>query len=97
MAALLRRPEWQQLAACRGEDPDLFFPGPGLDPYDTPRVICAGCPVRLDCLEYALDHHVDEGCWGGTTPRQRERARREGTPAVVLLADVVDKFRGETT
>ena len=68
---------WRDLAACRGEDPRLFFPATG-DPVRQARAICAACPVRIACLRYALADPVAlrHGIWGGTTPRHRREIRR---------------------
>ena len=38
--------------------------------------ICADCPVKLACLEYALANRVDHGVWGGTSERERRRILR---------------------
>jgi WhiB family redox-sensing transcriptional regulator len=39
-------------------------------------VICAGCPVRIQCLDFALTHDQTHGIWGGTTAEDRQRDRR---------------------
>ena len=73
--------EWRAQGACLTEDPELFFPiSPG--GRSTPQIaraqrICAGCQVRRQCLEFALRTNEMEGIWGGTTPQQRARARRD--------------------
>jgi WhiB family redox-sensing transcriptional regulator len=38
--------------------------------------ICLMCPVRTDCLEYALRHKIKYGIWGGANEQRRERMRR---------------------
>jgi hypothetical protein len=43
---------WRELAACRGIDPEVFFPGRG-ETAGPARRVCAACPVRQSCLEYA--------------------------------------------
>lgn len=43
----------------------------GLDNYGKP------CPVRTECLEYALATKQDDGVWGGTTEKDRERIKRQ--------------------
>lgn len=67
---------WQDRGACREVDPDLFFPGKG-EPVDPARRICAGCPVRAECLAYALAASGPAlvGVWGGTTERERRTIR----------------------
>jgi Transcription factor WhiB len=53
--------------ACRHADPELFFPvspsGPSLDQITQAKAICAGCPVRQQCLAFALDTRQDHGVW----------------------------------
>jgi WhiB family redox-sensing transcriptional regulator len=56
-------PAWHRRAACRGMDVATFFPKERRSTQDA-RQICAGCPVRTDCLAYARSHGV-EGIWGG--------------------------------
>lgn len=79
--ALTRRAKpqpWKQHAACTGLDPDLFYPPPGAigrAQADAARTVCAGCPVRLNCLAYALANGEELGIWGGTTERDRRRIR----------------------
>lgn len=74
---------WHDEAACRHSDPDAFFPElehPGSLPMV--RRICGGCPVRTQCLDYALARPELVGIWGGLTTRERHRHRaansREG-------------------
>lgn len=68
---------WQVEAACRGMDPDLFFPGRG-ESTAAARAVCQECPVRQECLDHAMeDGHLEKwGVWGGTTERQRRQLRR---------------------
>jgi hypothetical protein len=40
------------------------------------RRICADCPVREPCLEYALYNRIDHGVWGGASERERRRIAR---------------------
>jgi WhiB family transcriptional regulator, redox-sensing transcriptional regulator len=67
--------DWRLLAACRHADPELFFPvsgsGPSLDQVTQAKVICAGCPVRRQCLAFALDTRQDHGVWGGMSEEER--------------------------
>lgn len=68
---------WVLAAACRELDTSLFYPKSGKRPTKALEV-CEGCPVRVDCLEYALANHQHWGVWGGMTERQRfaEKRRR---------------------
>jgi WhiB family redox-sensing transcriptional regulator len=66
---------WAAYAACRGVDPDLFFPGPDGDAREAMR-ICAGCAVQAECAEWALDMQLSFGIWGGLTEQDRRRLLR---------------------
>ena len=66
---------WQQYAACRGCDPDIFFPRRGKDVHE-PKTICAGCPVLEECREWATFYGERQGIWGGLSWNERRRARR---------------------
>jgi WhiB family transcriptional regulator, redox-sensing transcriptional regulator len=67
---------WRELAACRGTDLDVFFPGRG-ESAGPARQVCAACPVRQPCLDYAISNRITHGIWGGLTERER-RALRSG-------------------
>jgi WhiB family transcriptional regulator, redox-sensing transcriptional regulator len=68
--------EWTEQAACADADPDIFFPERG-KPTAPAKAICAVCPVRVECLEYALDASEKFGVWGGTSEKERRRLRRD--------------------
>ena len=72
--------DWRDRAACLGMDGELFFPGKE-DGSNTDNAaakeVCEGCPVRHDCLEYALEAREKYGIWGGTSERERRDLRRE--------------------
>lgn len=67
--------DWRERAACRDEDPELFFPigdaGPAHRQIAVAKFVCDGCPVRANCLEWALEASPVEGVWGGTTDAER--------------------------
>lgn len=67
--------EWQDEAACIGVDPEIFFPTRGV-PSEPAKKICAGCPVRVECLEYAERELLKHGVWGGLSERQRKERRK---------------------
>jgi hypothetical protein len=75
--------DWRTLAACRGLDPELFFPERG-DAFTArnAQAVCATCPVAEQCLEFAIEVGETEGIWGGLSGRQlrQERQRRAGGP-----------------
>lgn len=68
------RPAWHQHAACRGMDPDLFFPTRGEDVQQA-QAVCRTCPVAEECLGFALQRGEKFGVWGGKSERARRRMR----------------------
>src|ERR1700751_2381541 len=72
--------KWRNAAACLRADPNLFFPvsltGRSLTQVAEAKAICARCPVRRECLEFARTNEPIDGIWGGTTPQERQRDRR---------------------
>ncbi|MFZ4516394.1 MAG: WhiB family transcriptional regulator [Acidimicrobiia bacterium] len=76
--------QWMLNALCRTLDPGEFFPSDGVG-VDKARVICATCPVKTECLEYALRNRIDHGVWGGASERERRRIlKRRRTEASVI-------------
>jgi WhiB family transcriptional regulator, redox-sensing transcriptional regulator len=77
---LVTRGQWRSVAACRSADPDLFFPisasGPAVEQAVKAKAICATCPVRRECLAFALRTGQVHGIWGGTTEDERAVVRR---------------------
>ena len=77
--------DWREAGACLTADPDLFFPiavGDGdTAGQQVSRAlrICADCPVRQQCLEFAMRTREPAGIWGGTTPEERVRVLRART------------------
>jgi WhiB family redox-sensing transcriptional regulator len=74
---------WQEHAACRGVDPQLFFHpqnerGAARRRRDqAAKSVCAQCSVRAECADYALRAHEPYGIWGGLSEEDRAfRARR---------------------
>lgn len=67
--------DWRAFASCASADPDLWFSVGALE-HKQAKEICRRCPVRRDCLNYAMDSPVDHGIWGGFTERERRKVRR---------------------
>ncbi|MEY9854770.1 WhiB family redox-sensing transcriptional regulator [Catenulispora sp. GAS73] len=74
---------WQERAACRTTDQGLFFE-PEHERQDVrdrrtraAKAVCATCPVRRECLLYALSTPERYGIWGGLTAKERGRIRRQ--------------------
>ena len=61
-------PTWAASALCAQTDPELFFPEKGGSTREA-KALCRRCPVRDDCLDYALGHDERFGIWGGTSER----------------------------
>ena len=83
-AVLSSRPGWgwQEDAACRGEDVVLFF-GPDGERQPEREIrerkakqICTSCPVRAECLTYAVSRPEKYGIWGGLNEDERAAERR---------------------
>jgi WhiB family transcriptional regulator, redox-sensing transcriptional regulator len=69
---------WQAKAACRGPQTSLFFPPSHFERKDDKelresraKAICATCPVKRSCLEYALRIKEPHGIWGGLNEAER--------------------------
>lgn len=79
--------QWQRQAACEGAPFGFFHPmaiktgkpRPG-DPVVAQtrecKAICARCPVRADCLNYAMVNNEEFGIWGGLDDGERRQYRR---------------------
>jgi WhiB family redox-sensing transcriptional regulator len=71
---------WREFAACRKADVNLFFMDRG-DNGDNERMkkimaFCGPCPVREQCLNYAVDNHIEYGVFGGLATKGRRSVRR---------------------
>lgn len=71
---------WRAKAACKGMDTNLFFPTKRLNEnkglgsnvaVSKARLICAGCTVRKECLDFAFNNCITFGMFGGIPPRER--------------------------
>jgi len=78
MSALRTDDAWQGKASCRGPQATVFFPPSHFERKDEKgareqraNAICATCPVRRPCLEYALDIKEPHGIWGGRNESER--------------------------
>ena len=72
---------WRESAACRHADPELFFPissiGRGAAEAQQAKAVCARCPVRQPCLDFALATGQEFGIWGGYDERELRLLQRE--------------------
>jgi WhiB family redox-sensing transcriptional regulator len=67
---------WMREAICAQTDPDAFYPEKGGSTAEAKRV-CMGCPVRRECLEYALTNNERFGIFGGKSERERRKILKE--------------------
>ena len=67
---------WRRNAACRGLDPEIFYPAIDED-VDDAKAVCGTCLVQETCLEFALQVREKEGVWGGATEKERRRILRQ--------------------
>jgi WhiB family redox-sensing transcriptional regulator len=72
--------DWRHRAACRDEDPELFFPvgnsGPALLQIAEAKTVCRRCPVVSRCLTEAIECGDDAGVWGGMSEDERRALKR---------------------
>jgi len=61
--------DWRELGSCRTLDTGMFFPvgqtGEAEVRIARAKKVCAACPVRNDCLEFAITTNQEYGVWGG--------------------------------
>ena len=84
--------DWASLAQCRQSQPDELFVR-GAAQNDAKR-LCAGCPVRTECLAEALDNEIEWGVWGGMTERERRAILRK-RPNVTSWRTLLETARRE--
>lgn len=84
---------WIGQARCVDEDPELFFPvgttGPAIEQTERAIEVCRGCPVRAECLAWALDTCQDAGVWGGLGEEDRREIRRARRRAAAVADELV--------
>ena len=72
--------DWRHQAACKTENPELFFPvgddGPALRQVDQAKAVCRRCPVAAECLTWALESGQPYGVCGGLSEDERRALRR---------------------
>ena len=71
---------WHHYAACRGENPELFFSigtiGPAVQQLQRAKAVCGRCAVQSLCLQWALLAGIDHGVWGGLSEDERHTLKR---------------------
>ncbi|MFH8591588.1 WhiB family transcriptional regulator [Streptomyces rimosus] len=89
---------WHTRGVCHGMDPEdadaTFFPLPrDHEAIAEAKEMCGQCPVRRDCLNYALENVLKEGIWGGLTEAER-RPWHDGLPQRLDYSRVIAFFNG---
>lgn len=69
------RYEWQEKASCAPLPTEVFFPHK--PDFTQAKAVCADCPVRIECLQFALRTDQPDGVWGGLSFAERQRVLRK--------------------
>jgi WhiB family redox-sensing transcriptional regulator len=79
VSALRTDDAWQVKAACRGPQAAVFFPPSHFERKDEKadreqraKAICATCPSRRPCLDFAIKIREPHGIWGGLNETERK-------------------------
>ena len=87
MSAQRIEESWQIKGSCRGPQASVFFPpaqferkDEKLDRESRAKAICRTCPVKRECLDYAVSIREAHGIWGGLNEVERKQllAQRAG-------------------
>ena len=74
-SASVQSGDWRQASLCIRESPDDFFPighGPAAKRQaERAKRVCAVCPVRDQCLSWALGNDIRHGVFGGLDEEER--------------------------
>ena len=68
---------FENTPSCLGLEVELFFTSDEVSNYtnlDQIKKMCAFCPAKQECLDYATEHAV-QGIWAGTTFNERDTYR----------------------
>ncbi len=88
--------DWRHEAACRDEDPELFFPigntGPALAQIEEAKKVCHRCPVKEACLAWALESGQDAGVWGGLSEDERRALKRRAARNRARMMESQNQF-----
>jgi WhiB family redox-sensing transcriptional regulator len=78
---------WRHRAACRTEEPELFFPIGTTEPAQVQlaeaKSVCRGCPVVSQCLAWAMETGQASGVWGGMSEDERRLLRQDRSPSMM--------------
>jgi WhiB family redox-sensing transcriptional regulator len=74
--------DFMQEGLCAQTDPEAFYPEKG-GTTRAAKAVCGACPVRTECLTYALESGERFGVWGGMSERERRRLLKSGTSVTI--------------
>jgi WhiB family redox-sensing transcriptional regulator len=85
--------KWVQGAKCFPDSPqenvpvsnEALFVAAGHSISDETYAMCVGCPIRIECLEYAYERDFRFGYFGGVSPSVRKR-----TPLATVIEAITD-------
>lgn len=85
-------PHWRERGLCREYDPEYFF---NPDTEFVATQVCNPCPVKHECLAWAIEHKVQFGVWGGLTEGQRRKAttKRQRVKCPSCASEDVEQLR----
>lgn len=86
----LARGNWKERGTCRQTDPELWFADSNRRVKARAATICSSCPVRRQCLAWALAFDEEYGIWGGLDASQLRSLRRRLTYGESLRSVVFD-------
>jgi len=73
--------EWIKRARCRGADTVIFMPDSlgrlTIEQKANALMYCNQCPVKQECLEYAMEYRMTVGIYGGMTQKERKAFRKQ--------------------
>lgn len=87
--------DWRDSAACLRSGLDFYPAAAGAGNKHTRLVVraalrrCFACPVRLQCLEWAVENKEYYGIWGGTTEKERRAMIEKGIAPAEVVSIVV--------
>lgn len=85
--------DWFSKGKCKEFDTDLFYPEPGEVAKSKKAIsVCQGCPVRAECLTWAMNQPETFGVWGGFSYRSRTKLSRSisGDFTIAIAKEVIN-------
>lgn len=96
---LVQREEWMEQAACKGKPAGMFIPDPTAKHTALAVLcaeglaLCAGCPVKAECLAYAIKNGERRGVWGGQVFGENRHLRSVDHPPKIITHGTESAYR----